>query len=327
MKMISASIVGASGYTGGELLRLLVNHPQVTVISVISKSNSGKKVSDVFTDLTGETDLLFTNKITEIPEVVFLCLPHGESVKYLQDHQELLKTRIIDLGRDFRLNESASVSTGKFVYGLPELNKTKISLANYVANPGCFATCIQLALLPLAQHKLLHTGIVINATTGSTGAGIKPGDTTHFSWRQNNLSVYQPFEHNHNSEILQSVKQLQNDFSADFTFIPQRGSFTRGILATVVTECNKNEDELKKIYHDFYSNHPFTKLIDSTVDLKMVVNTNKCFINIKKHGKQVLITSVIDNLLKGASGQAVQNMNLMFGLNETDGLKLKSSTH
>ncbi len=323
MTKIKIAIIGGAGYTGAELIRLLVNHDNVTIISVVSKSLAGQKVSDVFSDLAGECDLLFSDKVTGQPDLVFLCLPHGESVKYLNEHPELLESKIIDLGRDFRSKNSNKIGNAEFVYGLPELNKEKINTSGFIANPGCFATCIQLALLPLAKNNLIHGNVVVNATTGSTGAGVKTSDTTHFSWRQNNLSVYQPFEHPHNEEIISGLESAgAKDF--DLVFIPQRGSFTRGILATVVVETQKSLNEIKDLYSKFYSGNAFVFLSEKQVDLKMAVNTNKCFIHLTKHNDHLLITSVIDNLLKGASGQAIQNMNLMFGFNELEGLKLKS---
>jgi N-acetyl-gamma-glutamyl-phosphate reductase len=327
MKKLNVSIIGAAGYTGGELLRLLVNHPNVDGITAVSQSQKNKLVGEIFIDLLGETGLRFSDSPNKNSDLVFLCLQHGDSLNYLKENPHLLNCKIIDLSRDFRLLENNSFDAKKFVYGLPELNREKIKTANYIANPGCFATAIQLALLPFAKKNLLKGTINVNAVTGSTGAGIKPSDTTHFSWRQNNISVYQPFEHPHNSEIKESLIQLQNNFSSEFLFIPQRGNFTRGILATTVLECDLSESEIKDLFEDYYKNEPFTFLVDKPIDLKMVVNTNKCLLNIKKHNKHVLITSIIDNLLKGAAGQAVQNMNIMFGLNEKEGLKLKSITY
>lgn len=324
MKKIKVTVVGAAGYTGGELVRLLVNHPYVDSVCAVSKSQQGKKISEVFTDLTGETDILFSEKPDEHSDIVFLCLKHGDSSSYLKENPNLLGCKIIDLSRDFRLASNNTIDTGRFVYGLPELNKDQIRSAQYIANPGCFATAIQLAILPFADNDLLKSDIHVNAITGSTGAGIMLSDTTHFSWRQNNISVYQAFEHAHNSEIQESLNQLQKDFKGEFLFIPQRGNFARGILATTVLESDLSEAEIKKLFHGFYDSHPFTFLIDKTVDLKMVVNTNKCFIDVKKKGRHVLITTVIDNLLKGAAGQAVQNMNLMSGFEEQAALKLKA---
>jgi N-acetyl-gamma-glutamyl-phosphate reductase len=327
MKKLNVSIIGAAGYTGGELLRLLVNHQNVESITTVSQSQKNKLVSDVFIDLLGETDLKFSDSPNKNSDLVFLCLQHGDSLNYLKENPFLLNSKVIDLSRDFRSSKNNSIDNKKFVYGLPELNKDKIKDANYIANPGCFATAIQLALLPFAKSNLLKGTLQVNAVTGSTGAGIKPSDTTHFSWRQNNVSVYQPFEHPHNAEIKESLIQLQNNFNGEFLFVPQRGNFTRGILATTVLECDLPEREIKDLFTDFYTNDPFTFLVDKTIDLKMVVNTNKCLLNIKKYNKHVLITSVIDNLLKGAAGQAVQNMNIMFGLNEQEGLKLKCITY
>jgi N-acetyl-gamma-glutamyl-phosphate reductase len=327
MKKLNVSIIGAAGYTGGELLRLLVNHQNVGNITAVSQSQKNKLLSEVFPDLLGETDLRFSDNPNKNSDLVFLCLQHGDSLNYLKENPFLLNSKVIDLSRDLRLSENNSIDNKKFVYGLPELNKEKIQTANYIANPGCFATAIQLALLPFAKNNLLNGVIHVNAITGSTGAGIKPSDTTHFSWRQNNVSVYQPFEHPHNVEIKENLNQLQENFDGEFLFVPQRGNFTRGILATTVLESDLSEGEIKELFTNFYSNDPFTYLVDKTVDLKMVVNTNKCLLNIKKHNKHVLITSVIDNLLKGAAGQAVQNMNIMFGLNEQEGLKLKCTTY
>jgi N-acetyl-gamma-glutamyl-phosphate reductase len=327
MKKLNVSIIGSAGYTGGELLRLLVNHQNVDSITAVSQSQKNKLVTEVFTDLLGETDLKFSDSPNKNSDVIFLCLQHGDSINYLKENPYLLNNKVIDLSRDFRSIGNNSFDAKKFVYGLPELNKDKIKDAQYIANPGCFATAIQLALLPFAKSNLLKGTIHVNAVTGSTGAGIKPSDTTHFSWRQNNVSVYQAFEHPHNSEIKESLSQVQTNFSSEFLFVPQRGNFTRGILASTVLECDLSESEIKDLFEDHYKNDPFTFLVDKTIDLKMVVNTNKCLLNIKKHNKHVLITSVIDNLLKGAAGQAVQNMNIMFGLNEQEGLKLKCITY
>ncbi|MDP3567376.1 N-acetyl-gamma-glutamyl-phosphate reductase [Sediminibacterium sp.] len=327
MKKLNVSIIGAAGYTGGELLRLLIHHDNIESITAVSQSQKGKQVSDVFSDLIGEVELEFSSKANEKSDIIFLCLQHGDSENYLKENAHLLNCKIIDLSRDFRLTDNNSFDDKNFVYGLPELNKEKIKTANYIANPGCFATAIQLALLPFAKNNLLKGTIQVTAVTGSTGAGIKPTETTHFSWRQNNISVYQPFEHPHNAEIKQSLNQLQENFDGEFLFIPQRGNFARGILATTILESDLLESEIKKMFEELYQNEAFTFLIDKTIDLKMVVNTNKCFINIKKHNKHVLITTVIDNLLKGAAGQAVQNMNIMFGLNEQEGLKLKCITY
>lgn len=314
---IKVGIIGGAGYTGGELIRLLVNHPAVQIHYVVSKSQAGKKVSDVHHDLTGEINTSFCSAPGADAEVVFLCLQHGESKNYLEENKFLLNKKVIDLSRDFR-NESFG-----FTYGLPELNKEKISKASYIANPGCFATAIQLGLLPLAAKALLNGDVNVNATTGSTGAGQKLSNTTHFSWRNNNLSVYKAFEHEHIPEIKQSIKQLQ-DFHASINFIPQRGSFTRGILSTTIVNSTLSLQQAQDLFSEYYNKHPFVHLADAA-DIKQVTNTNKCFIQLVKHENQLAIISVIDNLLKGASGQAVQNMNIMFGLSETTGLKLKAN--
>lgn len=318
---IKAGIAGAAGYTGGELLRLLLLHPNVQIQFAHSKSNAGKPIHYVHADLLGETNLLFASQISNDIDVLFLCLGHGDAKKFLAENSIPATIRIIDLSQDFRLKENA---TDKWMYGLPELNREKISSNQYhIANPGCFATCIQLALLPLAQAGLLQTDVHINATTGSTGAGQSPSATSHFSWRANNLSVYKAFEHQHLNEIGESLLQLQPLLNAPLNFIPQRGNFARGIHASVYTQCTLPIEEAIAIYDGYYSTHPFVHISLKPIDLKQVVNTNKCLLHIEKHGNMLMITSVIDNLLKGASGQAVQNMNLVFGLNETAGLKLK----
>lgn len=319
MKKIKIGIVGGAGYTGGELLRILLNHSNAEIVSVNSKSNSGKLISSVHTDLIGDTQLFFTDTMSNGVDVLFLCLGHGEAKKWLNENPIDAKIKIIDLSQDYR------IANTDFIYGLPELNKEAIKQANKIANPGCFATCIQLALLPLAANDLLKRDIHVSATTGSTGAGQSLNTTSHFSWRQNNMSVYKAFEHQHLNEIGQSLNQLQKNFDGDINFIPQRGSFTRGIFASVYTECKISIEEIQNQYGHFYSNHPFVHLSFDSIDLKQVVNTNRCLLHLEKHNDNLLITACIDNLLKGASGQAVQNMNLMFGLNETEGLKLKAN--
>lgn len=318
--MIKVGIIGGSGYTAGELLRLIQNHPNATVDFIYSTTNAGKPVTYIHQDLLGETDLVFTNVICPDVNLVFLCLGHGQSKAFLEEHQFANHTRIIDLGNDFRLN----ADVGTFVYGLPELNRKKIQEAQFVANPGCFATAIQLALLPLAQNVLLTNSIHINATTGSTGAGVKPSETSHHSWRNNNMSHYKAFEHQHLDEIRQSLVTLQNDFDQELLFIPNRGDFTRGIFATLYTKTEKSLETLVACYQTFYQNHPFVVITTENIHLKQVVQTNKCIISLAKKGDYLLVTSVIDNLIKGASGQAIQNMNLMFGLDEKTGLQLKS---
>lgn len=319
---IKAGIVGGAGYTGGEMLRLLVNHDGVEIVFVHSNSNGGNLISDVHTDLLGDTDLRFTDELSSAIDVLFLCVGHGDARKFLAANPIAAGIKIIDLSQDFRLAEAAGQD---WVYGLPELNRERIQSANFIANPGCFATCIQLALLPLAAKGLLKSEVHINATTGSTGAGQSLAATSHFSWRNNNLSVYKAFEHQHLNEIGESLLQLDGDFNQQLNFIPQRGDFTRGILASVYLESDLTAEQAQTLYEDYYSGHPFTHVSSKNIDLKQVVNTNKGLVHVEKHGNKLLIISMIDNLLKGASGQAVQNMNLMFGLDERQGLKLKAA--
>ncbi|HET9054506.1 MAG TPA: N-acetyl-gamma-glutamyl-phosphate reductase, partial [Cyclobacteriaceae bacterium] len=320
MNKIKAGIIGGAGYTGGETIRLLINHPHAELKFVHSRSNAGNLLSVVHTDLTGDTDLKFTDSIPQDVDVIFLCLGHGESKKFLQEHAIADAVKIIDLSHDFRLGDS--VAGRNFVYGLPELNKEAIKKARNIANPGCFATSIELGLLPLAKLGLLKD-IYTTGITGSTGAGQKLQNTTHVSWRANNVSAYKTLTHQHLGEITQSVKQLQPGFSGSINFVPWRGDFTRGIFVSSVIQTDKSLTELNKIYKDFYNDHPFTVVSDYTLDLKQVVNTNKCIIHLEREGDKLVVHSATDNLLKGASGQAVQNMNLMFGLDETAGLKLK----
>jgi len=318
---IKVGIIGGAGYTGGETIRLLLNHPHAELTFIHSRSNAGNPLYSAHPDLKGETELKFTDTIGTNVDVVFLCLGHGESKKFLQENQVDGKIKVIDLSQDFRLGESVNGRT--FVYGLPELNKKEIQKADNIANPGCFATAVQLGLLPLASAGILKE-VFATGITGSTGAGQKLQDTTHFTWRANNISAYKTLTHQHLKEINQSLKQLQPGFSAGVNFIPWRGDFTRGIFVSSCIQTAKSLDELRKLFRDFYHGHPFTIVSDDTVDLKQVVNTNKCLIGIEKEGDKVVVHSAIDNLLKGASGQAVQNMNLMFGLEETAGVKLKS---
>jgi len=322
---IKAGIIGGAGYTGGEMLRILVNHPNVEIAFVNSTSNAGNLISDVHTDLIGDTDLRFVNDVTQDIEVLFLCVGHGDAKKFLAANPINENVKIIDLSQDFRLHEKAAFENRKFVYGLPELNRDKIKSAENIANPGCFATCIQLGLLPLASKGLIQNEVHINATTGSTGAGQSLATTSHFSWRNNNLSIYKAFEHQHLNEISESLLQLQPSLTEALSFIPQRGAFTRGILAAMYLESELTLEEAYAIYEDYYSAHPFTHVSGKNIDLKQVVNTNKALVHIEKHGGKLFVISIIDNLLKGASGQAVQNMNLMFGLEETAGLKLKAA--
>ncbi len=318
--MIRIGIIGGAGYTAGELCRLLLNHPEAEIVFINSESNAGNLITDVHEGLYGETDMRFTDELPfEDVDVVYFCFGHGKSTQFLVDHYIPADVRIIDLAQDFRL----AAEGNDYVYGLPELNRTAILGAQHVANPGCFATCIQLGLLPLADAGLLQGDVSVNAITGSTGAGVKPSSTTHFSWRSGNMSIYKAFQHQHVPEIVQSLQQLQPSFEGAIDFIPYRGDFPRGIFATEVITCDAPEEEIADLYRDFYSDAPFTHYVDRAVDLKQVVNTNKCLIHAERHGNKLLVTSVIDNLLKGASGQAVQNMNLMFELEEDAGLRLK----
>jgi N-acetyl-gamma-glutamyl-phosphate reductase len=318
---INVGIIGGAGYTGGETLRLLLNHPFVDISFVHSRSNAGNFLYQVHPDLLGETEIKFTDSLSHPADVVFLCLGHGESKKFLIENKISDSTKVIDLSHDFRLGDSVPGRT--FVYGLPELNRDKIKQASNIANPGCFATTIELGLLPLAKSGLL-TDIYTTGITGSTGAGQKLQDTTHFTWRANNISAYKTLTHQHLKEINQSLKQLQSSYSGVLNFVPWRGDFTRGIFVSSIVGTSKSLDELKSIFKEYYTGHPFTHVIDETLDLKQVVNTNKCLINLEKEGDKLVVHSAIDNLLKGASGQAVQNMNLMFGFEETAGLRLKS---
>ncbi|SMO56111.1 N-acetyl-gamma-glutamyl-phosphate reductase [Solitalea koreensis] len=328
-KKIQVGIVGGAGYTGGELLRILINHPDTEIAFVHSNSNAGNYISDVHTDLLGDTDLKFADKLSDNIDVLFLCVGHGDAKKFMVANDIKEHIRIIDLSQDFRLKshsdqaQDSGLKTRDFIYGLPELQREEIKSAQNIANPGCFATCIQLALLPLAAKGLLNEEVHISATTGSTGAGQSLSSTSHFSWRNNNLSVYKAFGHQHLKEITQSVKQLQNSFKKDINFIPYRGDFARGIMVSAYTEFEGSQEDAEKLYSDYYALHPFTHVSDKNIDLKQVVNTNKCLVHVEKHGNKLMVLSIIDNLLKGASGQAVQNMNLMFGLDEKTGLKLK----
>lgn len=325
MKKIKAGIIGGAGYTGGELIRLLVHHPHTEIAFVQSSSHAGKRLHEAHPDLLGDTELLFSESLNQEVDVLFLCNGHNAARKFISKNTVSENTVVIDLSQDFRHFGNNEIGNRKFIYGLPELNKEKIKLVKSIANPGCFATCIELALLPAASHQLLNSDIHINAITGSTGAGQSLSETSHFSWRFGNASVYKAFEHQHLQEIAESITALQKDFNATLNFIPQRGSFTRGILASVYFNSEKSLNELLEIYHNYYSSHPFVFISKNAFDVKQVVNTNKCFIHIEKHAEKVLITSVIDNLLKGASGQAVQNMNLIFGFDEKAGLQLKPS--
>ena len=319
--MIRVGILGAAGYTGGELIRVLLGHPEAEIVFAHSESNAGNLVSDIHEGLLGDTDLAFSSEMPfDQVDVIFLCFGHGKSEQFLQEHSIPQSVRIIDLAQDFRIRGNHD-----FVYGLPELNRESICEAKHIANPGCFATAIQLGLLPLAQKGLLTNDVCVNAITGSTGAGQKPSATTHFSWRTGNLSVYKVFTHQHLAEIRQSLTQLQGHLEASIDFIPYRGDFPRGIFCTSVVRLPEDQsNDVVALYKDFYRNAPFTHYVDKPLDLKQVVNTNKCLLHMDGFGQKIVITSVIDNLLKGAVGQAVENMNLMFGLDETMGLRLKA---
>ena len=325
MKNIKVGIIGGAGYTAGELVRLLITHPNAEIDFVYSTSNAGNKISDIHQDLVGSLDQKFTDTINPNVDVLFLCLGHGNSIKFLDANTFSKNTKIIDLGNDFRLEKDKIFKGKTFVYGLPELQKSAIEKADYIANPGCFATAIQLAMLPLAEKGLINTDVHVNAVTGATGAGTSLSETTHFTWRDNNFSYYKPFTHQHLGEINQSVKQLQNSFSSEILFMPNRGNFSRGIFATVYTDFEGTLEEAKAMYKSYYKDAAFTFVSDKELHLKQVVNTNKCLIHLHKHNNKLLITSMIDNLLKGASGQAIQNMNLMFGLPEKEGIQLKGT--
>ena len=320
--MIKIGILGAAGYTGGELIRVLLNHPEAQIVFANSESNAGNLVADVHEGLYGDTDMRFTDEMPfDDVDVVFFCFGHGKSELFLREHSIPAKVKIIDLAQDFRL----AAPDNDYVYGLPEINRERIATAQHVANPGCFATCIQLGLLPAAKMHLINTDVSVNAITGSTGAGQKPGATTHFSWRNNNMSIYKAFIHQHVPEIRQSLKQTQGYLDASIDFIPYRGDFARGIFATEVVKTDKPVEGIVAGYKEFYKDAKFTHYVDKAIDLKQVVNTNKCLVHVDKYGDKLLITSCIDNLLKGAVGQAVQNMNIMFGVNESLGLSLKPS--
>lgn len=325
MQKIKVGIIGGAGYTGGELLRILINHPDTEIVFINSKSNAGNFVSDVHSDLFGDTDLKFSGDLSNNIDVLFLCLGHGDAVKFLSTNTFDDRIKIIDLSQDFRLNAKSTLDNRAFVYGLPELNKTAIKNAKNIANPGCFATAIQLGLLPLADKKLLTDEIHISGVTGSTGAGQSLSETSHFSWRNNNLSAYKVFEHQHLKEITESLKSLQTVIDKKINFVPYRGNFTRGIMITSYTKSTLSIEEAVALYKSFYQEHPFVHVSDVNPHLKQVVNTNKCILYLEKHDDSIVIISMIDNLTKGASGQAVQNMNLLFGIEETAGLRLKSA--
>jgi len=319
---IKAGIVGGAGYTGGELLRILLHHPHVTVSFVHSRSNAGKSIATVHQDLIGETELTFSSALSDDVDVLFLCVGHGEARKFLTEYPVREGIKVIDLSQDFRLQAHASIENRQFVYGLPELNKDQIRTAQNIANPGCFATAIQLGLLPLAKAGLLENEINTTGITGSTGAGQSLSATSHFSWRANNIQAYKTLTHQHLKEINQSLTQFGAE-QIELNFIPWRGDFTRGIFISSTVTCPWKIDTLVSLYQEYYTDHPFTVLSQQEIFLKQVVNTNKCVIQLEKVGTKLVVHSAIDNLLKGASGQAVQNMNLLFGLDECAGLHLK----
>ena len=323
--MIEVGIVGGAGYTAGELLRILIHHTKVNINFVYSTSSAQQPLSTIHQDLVGDTEMLFSGAINANVDLVFLCLGHGNSKNFLENNTFSNGTKIIDLSNDFRLLADAQFQDKHFVYGLPELLKPMVQSAKYIANPGCFATAIQLALLPLAAHKLIKGDVHANAVTGATGAGTQWSATTHFTWRTNNFSHYKAFNHQHMDEIYQSVAQLQKTHSNGIYFIPNRGNFSRGIFATIYTDFEGDIATAKALYQGYYKSAEFTKVSHKPIHLKQVVNTNKCLLHLELHDNKLLITSVIDNLLKGASGQAVQNMNLMFGFDEKEGLELKAN--
>jgi N-acetyl-gamma-glutamyl-phosphate reductase len=321
---IKVGIVGGAGYTGGELIRILLHHPNVEIMFVLSKSNAGNFLHAAHADLLGETEMVFSAEMNMEVEVLFLCHSHGESEKFIQENQISESTRIIDLSQDFRLTHQ-NISKGRmFIYGLPELRRDQIKKARNIANPGCFATSIELALLPFAKAGILNSDIHISGITGSTGAGQSLSETTHFSWRNGNISAYKILEHQHLTEIVQNIEALQPAFNQSLYFIPYRGNFTRGIMVTAYFKCDLTLEEAANLVKNYYSDHPFVHLSEINPSIKQVINSNKCVLYLEKHGETLAIISVLDNLLKGASGQAVQNMNLLFGLAENAGLKLKT---
>jgi len=322
---IRIGIVGGAGYTGGELLRLLVNHPSAEIVYIHSKSNAGKALHSVHQDLVGATDLVFSHKLDDDVDVIFLCVGHGDSLKFMEENDVPKHIKIISLSQDFRLKENAVIKGREFIYGLPEINREAIRSSDNISNPGCFASSIEFGLLPLAKNKLLTDDVYSTGITGSTGAGQTKSETSHFSWRENNVQAYKSLKHQHLGEINETLSTLSGKDVPPIHFIPWRGDFTRGIFITSQLKCSETLPELYRIYDEFYKGHPFIKISREPIFLKQVVNTNNCFINMEQAGNIVVIHSVIDNLLKGASGQAVQNMNLMFGIEETAGLKLKAN--
>lgn len=327
MQKIKVGIIGGAGYTGGELIRLLIHHPQTEIAFINSRSNAGKPVSAIHSDLLGDTDITFSDDLSGLTgniDVLFLCLGHGESRKFLTENEVAAQVKIIDLANDFRLKAQSSIGDRSFVYGLPELNKQAIAAAQNIANPGCFATTIQLGLLPLAKAGILDE-VYTTGITGSTGAGQSLSATSHFSWRANNIQAYKTLSHQHLGEIGESLFQLQPGSNIDLSFVPWRGDFTRGIFVSSTIHCERSYEELFALYRNFYKNAAFTFVSDQSIYLKQVVNTNKAIIQLEKVGSKLVVHSIADNLLKGASGQAVQNMNLMFGIDEKTGLRLKAA--
>ncbi len=324
LNKIKVGIAGGAGYTGGELLRILINHPAINIVFAHSNSNAGNLVSKIHEDLNGETELKFTNKLSNDIDVLFLCVGHGDAKKFLVENNIAAHIKIIDLSQDFRLIANDAFEERKFIYGLPEINREAIKTASNIANPGCFATAIQLGLLPLAKAGILKE-VYTTGITGSTGAGQGLNQTAHFSWRANNIQAYKTLTHQHINEIGQSLVQLKPSADIDINFVPWRGDFTRGIFISSQLKCALSLDEVTQLFQAFYKGHPFVTLSEVPIFLKQVVNTNKCLIQVEKIGDKLVVHSTIDNLLKGASGQAVQNMNLLFGLEETMGLKLKAN--
>jgi N-acetyl-gamma-glutamyl-phosphate reductase len=317
-------IIGSEGYTGGELIRLLINHPNAEIVFAHSGSNAGKSIASVHNDLFGDTDLVFSDILSDDIDVMFLCVGHGNARVFLENNVVADHIKIIDLSQDFRLEKNSVFQNKEFVYGLPELQREKIKQAGYIANPGCFASNIELALLPLGMAGKLQAEVHVNATTGSTGAGQQPTTTSHFSWRDNNLSVYKAFNHQHLNEIGETLSKKTN-IKPKINFIPQRGAFPRGIFSSIYLPSELTLEEAYELYESYYESHPFTHVSKENIDLKQVVNTNKCLLHLEKHDGYLFIISILDNLLKGASGVAVQNMNLLFGLEESAGLRLKAS--
>ena len=322
MQKLKIGIIGGAGYTGGEMIRLLINHPLVDISFIHSSSNAGNPVSKIHTDLVGETDLVFSENWHNDIEILFLCVGHGDAKKFLTENTIADNVTIIDLSQDFRLAQNSTINNKQFVYGLPELNKENIKSAKNIANPGCFATAIQLGLLPLAKAGILGD-VYTTGITGSTGAGQGLSVTSHFSWRANNIQAYKSLQHQHIHEIQQSLQQLQGNDGMHVHFVPWRGDFTRGIYVSSVIDCGLPLEEIKQLYKNYYQDQVFTHVSDNMIDLKQVVNTNKCLLYIEKQGTKIVVHSAIDNLLKGASGQAVQNMNLLMGIDERIGLGLK----